>query len=64
MYFNNSLSKSQVGEMCEEAPDEIKILAKGPMMTARKYSSLVLMGSVFTLNRMMRGNLFKTVGLL
>jgi len=33
--------------MCEEAPDEIKILAKGPMLNARKYSSYSISGLCF-----------------
>ena len=33
--------------MCEEAPDEIKILAKGPMLNARKYSSYSINGFCF-----------------
>jgi hypothetical protein len=36
-----------VGEMCEEAPDEIKILAKGPMLNVCKYSSYSVNGFCF-----------------
>jgi hypothetical protein len=36
-----------VEEMSEEATDEIKILAKGPMMTAQKYSSYTINGLNF-----------------
>jgi hypothetical protein len=36
-----------VEEMGEEATDEIKILAKGPMMTAHKYSSFNINGFNF-----------------
>ena len=33
--------------MCEEAPDEIKILAKGPMLNVCKYSSYSINGFCF-----------------
>ena len=50
-------------ETCEEAPEEIKILSKGPMMHAST-TAIVLMDSVSTQNPMMREDLFKIVGLL
>lgn len=34
-------------EMCETAPDEIKILAKSPMIVAQKYSSYTINGFNF-----------------
>jgi hypothetical protein len=36
-----------VEEMSEEATDEVKVLAKGPMMTAQKYSSYTINGLKF-----------------
>jgi hypothetical protein len=33
--------------MCEEACDEIKILAKGPMLTAHQYNSYTIHGFNF-----------------
>ena len=37
----------QVEETCEEASEEIKILAKGPMMIAHKYNSYSINGFNF-----------------
>ena len=37
----------QVEETCEEASDEIKILAKAPMMVAHKYNSYTINGFNF-----------------
>ncbi|XP_020398568.1 uncharacterized protein [Zea mays] len=36
-----------VEEICEEAPEEIKILAKGPMMIAHQYNSYTVNGFAF-----------------
>jgi len=50
--------------MGEEAPDEIKFLAKGPMMFAHKYSSYNINGFNFHTLSYVRVNLFKIAGLL
>jgi len=53
-----------VEEMSETAPDEIKILAKAPMIVAHKYSSYTINGFSFHTESYDEVDVFKIVGLL
>ena len=50
--------------MSETAPDEIKILAKAPMIVAHKYSSYTINGFSFHTESYDEVDVFKIVGLL
>ena len=49
--------------MCETALDEIKILAKAPMIVAHKYSSYTINGFSFHTESYDEVDVFKIVGL-
>ena len=51
-------------EMSETTPDEIKILAKAPMIVAHKYSSYTINGFSFHTESYDEVDVFKIVGLL
>jgi len=50
--------------MSETTPDEIKILAKAPMIVAHKYSSYTINGFSFHTESYDEVDVFKIVGLL